>query len=121
MLGTYVLSSGYYEAYYARAQRVRALIRRDFDSAFGDVDVLFTPATPTVAFRIGSKVDDPLEMYLSDIYTVTANLAGIPALVIPAGANSEGLPIGLQLLGDAFGEATLLTAGQYLHDCFERQ
>ncbi len=119
MLGTYVLSSGYYDAYYARAQRVRALIRRDFDSAFTDVDVLLTPATPTVAFPLGSKIDDPLEMYLSDTYTVTANLAGIPGLVIPAGDNDEGLPIGLQLLGGAFDEASVLAAGQFLSRGFE--
>jgi aspartyl-tRNA(Asn)/glutamyl-tRNA(Gln) amidotransferase subunit A len=118
MLGTYVLSSGYYEAYYARAQRVRSLIRRDFDSAFGEVDVLLTPATPTPAFPIGSKIDDPLEMYLSDIYTVTANLAGIPGLVVPAGEGEGGLPLGLQLLGSAFDEVSILAAGEFLHGRF---
>src|SRR5690606_13765055 len=85
MLGTYVLSSGYYDAYYGKGQRVRTLIRRDFDRVFEEVDLLLTPATPTPPFRLGSKVDDPLEMYLSDIYTVTANLAGIPGLVVPVG------------------------------------
>ncbi|NNE46095.1 MAG: Asp-tRNA(Asn)/Glu-tRNA(Gln) amidotransferase subunit GatA [Rhodothermales bacterium] len=116
MLGTYVLSSGYYDAYYARAQRVRALIRRDFDSAFEQVDVLLTPATPTPAFELGSKAHDPLEMYLSDIFTVTANLAGIPGLVVPAGLHSSGLPIGLQFLGRHFDEASILAAGHFLMD-----
>ncbi len=111
MLGTYVLSSGYYDAYYAKAQKVRSLIRRDFDSAFASVDVLLTPATPTTAFEIGSKTADPLEMYLNDIYTVTANLAGVPGLVIPAATHSDGLPIGLQLLGKHFDEETVLAAG----------
>jgi aspartyl-tRNA(Asn)/glutamyl-tRNA(Gln) amidotransferase subunit A len=112
MLGTYVLSSGYYDAYYAKAQRVRTLIREDFDRAFEDVDVLLTPASPSTAFRLGEKSDDPLHMYLSDVYTVTANLAGIPGLVVPAPAlHPNGLPIGLQLLAPAFDEATLLRAG----------
>ena len=112
MLGTYVLSSGYYDAYYAKAQRVRMLIRRDFDRAFADVDVLLTPASPSTAFRLGEKSDDPLHMYLSDVYTVTANLAGIPGLVVPAPApHPNGLPVGLQLLAPAFDEATLLRAG----------
>jgi aspartyl-tRNA(Asn)/glutamyl-tRNA(Gln) amidotransferase subunit A len=112
MLGTYVLSSGYYDAYYAKAQRVRTLIRRDFDRAFESVDVLLTPAAPSTAFRLGEKSDDPLQMYLSDIYTVTANLAGIPGLVVPAPEpHPNGLPIGLQLLAPAFGEATLLRTG----------
>jgi aspartyl-tRNA(Asn)/glutamyl-tRNA(Gln) amidotransferase subunit A len=112
MLGTYVLSSGYYDAYYAKAQRVRTLIRRDFDRAFEDVDVLLTPAAPSTAFRLGEKSDDPLRMYLSDVYTVTANLAGIPGLVVPAPErHPNGLPVGLQLLAPAFGEATLLRAG----------
>ncbi len=112
MLGTYVLSSGYYDAYYGKAQRVRSLIRRDFDEAFESVDVLLTPATPTTAFEIGSKVDDPLEMYLNDIYTVTANLAGIPGIVVPAAIHSDGLPIGLQLLGRHFDEASLISAAR---------
>jgi aspartyl-tRNA(Asn)/glutamyl-tRNA(Gln) amidotransferase subunit A len=112
MLGTYVLSSGYYDAYYAKAQRVRTLIRRDFERAFEDVDVLLTPAAPSTAFRLGERSDDPLQMYLSDVYTVTANLAGIPGLVVPAPEpHPNGLPIGLQLLAPAFGEATLLRAG----------
>jgi aspartyl-tRNA(Asn)/glutamyl-tRNA(Gln) amidotransferase subunit A len=112
MLGTYVLSSGYYDAYYARAQRVRSLIRRDFDEAFKEIDLLLTPAVPTPAFELGSKVDDPLAMYLSDIYTVTANLAGIPGLVVPIGTHPSGLPVGAQLLGPPFQEARLLQAGR---------
>ncbi|NNE71313.1 MAG: Asp-tRNA(Asn)/Glu-tRNA(Gln) amidotransferase subunit GatA [Rhodothermales bacterium] len=111
MLGTYVLSSGYYDAYYAKAQRVRTLIRGDFDAAFKEVDLIATPATPGPAFRAGSHADDPLSMYLSDIYTVTANLAGIPGLVVPAGETPKGLPVGIQLLGPAFSEAELLRAG----------
>jgi aspartyl-tRNA(Asn)/glutamyl-tRNA(Gln) amidotransferase subunit A len=112
MLGTYVLSSGYYEAYYAKAQRVRTLIRRDFEQVFEQVDVLLTPAAPAPAFRLGEKTRDPLQMYLSDVYTVTANLAGIPALVMPATIrHSSGLPIGIQLLGRHFDEATLLRTG----------
>ncbi len=111
MLGTYVLSSGYYEAYYAKAQKVRSLIRSDFDSAFESVDVLLTPATPTTAFEIGSKTADPLEMYLNDIYTVTANLAGVPGLVVPVATHSDGLPIGLQLLGKHFDEETVVAIG----------
>ncbi len=113
MLGTYVLSSGYYSAYYDKAQRVRTLIRRDFEQAFGQVDVLLTPATPTVAFKIGSKTSDPLEMYLSDVYTVTANLAGAPGLVVPVGLHPrEGLPVGMQLLGPPFSEGLLCRVGE---------
>ncbi|GIV57434.1 MAG: glutamyl-tRNA(Gln) amidotransferase subunit A [Rhodothermaceae bacterium] len=114
MLGTYVLSAGYYDAYYARAQRVRTLIRRDFERAFETVDVLLTPATPTPPFRLGEKRDDPLAMYLNDIYTVTANLAGIPGLVVPAGRHPSGLPVGVQLLGPHFGEERLLRLGAAL-------
>jgi len=108
MLGTYVLSSGYYDAYYLKGQKVRTLIRRDFDQAFGQVDVLLTPTSPTTAFRIGEKVDDPLAMYLSDIFTVTVNLAGLPGLSLPCGVSRAGLPIGLQLVGGRFAEATVL-------------
>ncbi len=111
MLGTYVLSSGYYDAYYAKAQKVRHLIRQDFDRVFEEVDVLLTPATPTPGFKLGSKIGDPLEMYLSDIYTVTANLAGIPGLVVPVGNHSNGLPVGMQLLGRHFEEGMLLQVG----------
>jgi aspartyl-tRNA(Asn)/glutamyl-tRNA(Gln) amidotransferase subunit A len=113
MLGTYVLSSGYYDAYYGRAQRVRRLFQQDYTRAFEEVDVLLTPATPTPAWKLGDK-SDPLAMYLSDVYTVTANLAGIPGLSVPAGATKDGLPIGVQLLGPAMGEATLLRAGHVL-------
>jgi len=113
MLGTYGLSAGYYDKYYEKAQRVRTLIRHDFDRAFESVDVLVTPTTPTPPFRLGEKTDDPLEMYLNDIYTVTANLAGIPALSVPIGSHPKhpDLPVGLQLLGPHFDEATLLQVG----------
>jgi aspartyl-tRNA(Asn)/glutamyl-tRNA(Gln) amidotransferase subunit A len=110
ILGTFALSSGYYDAYYLRAQRVRTLIRRDFDRVFESCDVVATPTTPTPAFRFGEKTSDPLQMYLEDIFTVPANLAGIPGLSLPCGLSS-GLPVGLQLLGKPFGEATLLRAG----------
>ncbi len=108
MLGTYALSAGYYEAYYLKAQKVRTLIKADFDAAFEDVDVIVGPTTPTTAFRVGEKVDDPLQMYLSDIFTLSVNLAGICALSLPCGFDERGLPIGLQLIGPAFGEARLL-------------
>ena len=108
MLGTYALSAGYYNAYYQKAQQVRTLLRRDFDGAFADVDVIVTPTSPTPAFRIGEKADDPLQMYLSDIFTISVNLAGIPALSMPCGLTRAGLPVGLQLLGKPFDEATLL-------------
>ena len=107
ILGTFALSSGYYDAYYLRAQKVRTLIRRDFESAFEACDVVATPTTPTPAFRLGEKTDDPLQMYLADIFTVPANLAGLPGLSMPAGFVA-GLPVGLQLLGRRFDEATLL-------------
>jgi len=107
MLGTYALSAGYYDAYYLKAQRVRSLLARDFEEAFGAVDAIVTPTTPTPAFKLGEKVDDPLAMYLADIYTVTANLAGIPGISIPCGKSKEGLPIGMQILGKHFAEATL--------------
>ena len=113
MLGTHALSSGYHDRYYGRAQRVRTLVRGDFDAAFGDdgVDLLLTPATPTPPFALGEKQDDPLAMYLSDVYTVPASLAGLPALVVPAGRTSDGLPLGVQLIGPAFAEARLFAAG----------
>jgi len=104
LLGTYVLSSGYYEAYYLKAQKVRTKIRSDFISAFSSVDCIVTPTAPTAAFKIGEKTGDPLSMYLSDIFTIPANLAGIPAMSIPCGFTKEGLPIGLQILADAFRE-----------------
>jgi aspartyl-tRNA(Asn)/glutamyl-tRNA(Gln) amidotransferase subunit A len=110
ILGTFVLSSGYYDAYYLRAQKVRTLIREDFEKAFGICDVLATPTTPTPAFRLGEKTADPLQMYLADIFTVPANLAGIPGLSVPSGL-VDGLPSGLQLLGRPFDEATLFRVG----------
>lgn len=110
MLGTYVLSAGYYDAYYLKAQKVRTLIERDFRQAFTRCDLLAGPTSPTVAFRLGEKVADPLQMYLSDIYTITANLAAIPAISLPCGLSRDGLPIGLQLLGRHFDEITLLRA-----------
>lgn len=108
MLGTYVLSSGYYDAYYGKAQKVRALIRRDFDEAFQNCDVIVTPTSPSAAFRAGEKIDDPLQMYLSDIYTSSANLAGIPGVSIPCGLTEAKLPVGLQILGKPFSEGTLI-------------
>jgi aspartyl-tRNA(Asn)/glutamyl-tRNA(Gln) amidotransferase subunit A len=114
MLGTYVLSSGYYDAYYLKAQRVRALIEGDFRRAFAACDAVVTPTTPTSAFHLGEKTDDPLAMYLNDIYTVTANLAGIPGLSVPCGLSPAGLPTGLQLLGPHWSEPALLRlAGAY--------
>jgi aspartyl-tRNA(Asn)/glutamyl-tRNA(Gln) amidotransferase subunit A len=111
MLGTYVLSSGYYDAYYAKDQRARTLIERDFRTAFASCDVIATPASPTVAYPLGAKVDDPLAMYLTDVYTITANLAGVPGVCVPCGL-SENLPVGLQLLAPHFDEATLLRAAR---------
>jgi aspartyl-tRNA(Asn)/glutamyl-tRNA(Gln) amidotransferase subunit A len=110
ILGTFALSSGYYDAYYLRAQKARALIRRDFEAAFGGCDVIATPTTPTPAFRLGEKTGDPLQMYLADIFTVPANLAGLPGLSLPCGL-AQGLPVGLQLLARPFDEETLLRAG----------
>jgi aspartyl-tRNA(Asn)/glutamyl-tRNA(Gln) amidotransferase subunit A len=108
MLGTYVLSAGYYDAYYLKAQQVRTLLRRDYDSAFTAVDVVAMPTTPTPAFRLGEKVADPLQMYLADVFTVSANLAGLPAISVPCGFADDRLPVGLQLTGRPFDEATLL-------------
>lgn len=109
MLGTYVLSSGYYDAYYRKAQKVRRLIKDDFDKAFSAVDLILTPTTPTAAFKLGEKSNDPLQMYLSDIYTTSANLTGIPGLNIPIGKNRDGLPIGLQILANRFDEEKLFS------------
>ena len=108
MLGTYALSTGYYDAYYLKAQRVRTLLTRDFENAFQKVDAIVTPTSPTAAFKLGEKSDDPLAMYLADIYTVTANLAGIPGISVPCGDTKSGLPIGLQIFGRHFDEATIL-------------
>ena len=114
MIGTYVLSAGYYDAYYLRAQKVRTLIARDFANAFQRCDVLLTPATPSAAFAIGAKTDDPVSMYLNDVFTVTVNLAGLPGISVPAGLSHDGLPLGLQIVGKAFDEATVLRAGRAL-------
>ena len=108
MLGTYVLSSGYYDAYYSKAQKVRALVKRDYVTAFEKCDAILTPTSPSVAFKIGEKSDDPLAMYLNDIYTVSANLAGVPAISVPCGLSGEGLPIGVQLVGNFWSEDVLL-------------
>jgi len=108
MLGTYVLSSGYYDAYYSKAQKVRTLLKRDFSNAFEKCDAILTPTAPTTAFKIGEKSDDPLSMYLSDVYTASANLAGIPGISVPCGLSSENLPIGLQLVGRNWSENILL-------------
>lgn len=114
MLGTYVLSAGYYDAYYRKAQKVRRLIKEDFDNAFKKVDCIITPTSPTTAFRLEEKIDDPLTMYLSDVYTVSANLAGIPGINIPCGSDKNGLPIGLQILGRQFGEEIILRVGDLI-------
>lgn len=110
MLGTYVLSAGYYDAYYGKAQAVRTLVCQDFDAAFKEVDLIVTPATPTPAFKLGAKSEDPLQMYLSDIFTISVNLAGLPAIALPCGFSKSGLPIGLQLIGRPFEEDTMLRA-----------
>jgi len=110
LIGTYVLSAGYYDAYYTRAQKLRTLIKRDFEQAYEKCDVLLTPTTPGPAFGVGAKTSDPLEMYLQDVFTVTVNLAGLPGISVPAGLTASGLPLGLQLIGKAFDEATLLRA-----------
>jgi aspartyl-tRNA(Asn)/glutamyl-tRNA(Gln) amidotransferase subunit A len=111
LIGTYVLSAGYYDAYYLKAQKIRALIKRDFDEAWGKVDAILTPATPSAAFGRDEKQDDPVAMYLNDVFTVTANLAGIPGLSVPAGLDAKGLPLGLQVLGRSFDEETVFAVG----------
>jgi aspartyl-tRNA(Asn)/glutamyl-tRNA(Gln) amidotransferase subunit A len=116
MLGTYVLSAGYYDAYYLKAQQVRTLLRRDFDRAYEHADIIAMPTSPIPPFRIGEKTADPLQMYLADIFTVSANLAGLPGISIPCGLTSDRLPIGLQLMGRMFDESTMLRAA----DAFER-
>ena len=108
MIGTYVLSSGYYDAYYLKAQKVRRLIKKDFDEAYNKVDAILTPSTPSSAFKIGEKTDDPISMYLNDIFTVPVNLAGLPGISIPAGVDKKGYPLGLQIIGKAFDEQTIL-------------
>jgi aspartyl-tRNA(Asn)/glutamyl-tRNA(Gln) amidotransferase subunit A len=114
LIGTYVLSAGYYDAYYLRAQRVRALIARDFTEAYTKVDAILTPATPSAAFAVGEKMDDPIAMYLNDVFTVTANLAGLPGISVPCGLNGDGLPLGLQVIGKAFDEETVFAVGRTL-------
>jgi aspartyl-tRNA(Asn)/glutamyl-tRNA(Gln) amidotransferase subunit A len=116
MLGTYVLSAGYYDAYYLKAQQVRTLIRRDYEQAFETVDAVVMPTSPTPAFKIGERIEDPLSVYLTDVFTVSANLAGLPALSVPCGLTPNKLPIGLQMTGKPFDEATLLKIG----DSYER-
>ena len=111
ILGTYALSAGYYDAYYGSAQKVRTLIQRDFDAAFEQADLLISPAAPTTAFKIGEKIDDPLAMYVNDITTIPANLAGIPGMGLPMGLGDDGLPVGLQLLAPMFEDARLYRAG----------
>lgn len=114
MIGTYVLSAGYYDAYYLRAQKVRALILRDFQTAFADVDAILTPTAPSAAFGLGEKMDDPVTMYLNDVFTVPASLAGVPAMSVPAGLNAEGLPLGLQVIGKHFDEETVFAVSAAL-------
>ena len=120
LIGTYVLSAGYYDAYYLKAQKVRTLIKGDFDAAWNTVDVVLTPTTPTPAFAFGEKSGDPVQMYLEDIFTVTVNMAGLPGLSVPAGLSGEGTPLGLQLIGKPFDEATLLRAGQTIENAAGR-
>ncbi len=119
MLGTFVLSAGYYDAYYRKAQKVRRLIKQDFDEVFKNVDAVITPTAPTTAFKIGEKTSDPLQMYLSDIFTVSANLAGIPGISVPIGKDSKSLPIGLQLMGRQFEEETILTLANFIEQSIE--
>jgi len=111
LIGTYVLSAGFYDAYYTQAMKVRTLIQKDFEAAFEKCDVILAPTTPTAAFALGDKVDDPLSMYLNDVFSVPASLAGLPAMSVPAGLNKDGLPLGLQLIGPAFDEQAVLNAG----------
>lgn len=118
MLGTYALSSGYYDAYYLKAQKVRTLLARDFEQAFHQVDAIVTPTTPTAAFKLGEKTDDPLSMYLADIYTVVADLVGVPGISVPCGQSKSGLPIGLQILGKHFDEATILRLGHAVEQSY---
>jgi len=116
MIGTYVLSAGYYDAFYTKALKIKHLITEDFNKAFHDVDVLLTPTTPTAAFGIDEKITDPVTMYLNDVYTATANLAGIPGISVPAGLDHNGLPLGLQLLGPRFSEQSLFNIASVIED-----
>jgi aspartyl-tRNA(Asn)/glutamyl-tRNA(Gln) amidotransferase subunit A len=115
LIGTYVLSAGYYDAYYLKAQKIRTLIKRDFDQAFENVDLLMTPTAPSAAFTIGDK-SDPIQMYLNDVFTVPANLAGLPGISVPAGLDEGNLPLGLQLIGRPFDEETVLRAAGVLEE-----
>ncbi|HEX2963652.1 MAG TPA: Asp-tRNA(Asn)/Glu-tRNA(Gln) amidotransferase subunit GatA [Ignavibacteriales bacterium] len=116
MLGTYVLSAGYYDAYYRKAQKVRRLLKNDFDRVFSQTDLILTPTAPTTAFRLGEKSSNPLEMYLNDIYTTSANLAGIPGISVPVGSDSQGLPIGMQLMANQFDELTIMKMCRYISE-----
>jgi aspartyl-tRNA(Asn)/glutamyl-tRNA(Gln) amidotransferase subunit A len=116
LIGTYVLSAGYYDAYYNKARQVRTLILRDFQQAFEGVDAILTPTAPSAAFGVGDKQDDPIAMYLNDVFTVPTNLAGLPGISIPAGLSKEGLPLGLQLIGKAFDEETLFKVGGVIEE-----
>ena len=116
MIGTYVLSSGYYDAYYLKAQKVRRLIKNDFDEVYKKVDAILTPSTPSSAFKIGEKTNDPVSMYLNDIFTVPINLAGLPAISIPAGHDEKGYPFGLQVIGKAFDEQNILNIAYSLEE-----
>jgi aspartyl-tRNA(Asn)/glutamyl-tRNA(Gln) amidotransferase subunit A len=116
LIGTYVLSAGYYDAYYLKAQRVRALIIRDFATAFEKVDCILAPTAPSAAFAIGERTEDPIAMYLNDVFTVPANLAGVPAISVPAGLSADGLPLGLQIMGRAFDEETVLRVATELEE-----
>ena len=119
MIGTYVLSSGYYDAYYLKAQKVRKLIKNDFDEAYKKVDAILTPSTPSAAFKIGEKTNDPVSMYLNDIFTVPVNLAGLPAISIPAGVDAKGYPLGLQIIGKAFDEQNILNIAYAMEEKIE--
>ena len=110
MLGSFVLSSGYFDAYYKKALQVRGLIKNSFDEAFKKYDIILSPVSPTAAYRIGGQIEDPLAMYMADIYTVSINLAGLPAVALPCGFDSEGMPVGMQLIGKAFSEPVLVKA-----------
>ena len=116
MIGTYVLSAGYYDAYYLRAQKVRTRIVQDFENAWETCDAILTPTAPSAAFAVGRKVNDPVQMYLNDIFTVTTNLAGLPGISVPAGLDKNGLPLGLQIIGRAMDEATVFKAASALED-----
>ncbi|MCH7931065.1 MAG: Asp-tRNA(Asn)/Glu-tRNA(Gln) amidotransferase subunit GatA, partial [Proteobacteria bacterium] len=116
LIGTYVLSAGYYDAYYLKAQKLRTLIAADFQAAFERVDVILTPTAPSAAFAVGEKMDDPIAMYLNDVFTVPASMAGLPAISVPAGLSAEGLPLGLHLIGRPFDEETVLRAAHAVEE-----